>query len=123
MKTPLTALLLLLALFTTAQKRELKPDAVYFNPQPKPLITEMQVHDYKTEITWLKQNLAEYHKTRQVAFYVSIAGAAATSAALFITDTDKQKIVFSVGTALSLTGLITFISAEKHLKNATLQPK
>ncbi|MDH5524542.1 MAG: hypothetical protein OEY01_11200 [Desulfobulbaceae bacterium] len=116
----LALLFTLVSLFAYSQERKIKTDAIYFEPEQKSVFTEMakQISDQPTEIAWIKQSLNQYHKQRQTGFILQFVGVAGTTAAFFIKDEQAQKIAVAGGAALSLSGLITMLSAEKYLRAA-----
>ena len=125
MKTSITLSLLLLVLFCNAQKQKKTfTDDIYFSPEPKTVFTgiQNQVHNQTTDLQWLQYNLQQYHRQRQVTFYIGLAAAAVAAGSVATDDKNIQNTLLITSGVISLGGLYSYFKAESYLKKASLPP-
>jgi len=107
----------------SAQKRPVQDD-VYFQPEKKPesVFIPLQPGNQQTEFEWMRFNLAQYHRQRQITFALGVASVALTCAGLATEDKNVQTGLLIAGGAISLGGLYSYFRAEKFLKRASSAP-
>ena len=77
----------------------------------------------RADIKTMQDNLAKYHKTREVAYYLAFGTVALGGMGYVFTRTTNYELrnvaLFASGLS-SIASLITFWNAEKWLKNASV---
>lgn len=113
-------LLLLACLFVVAcfgQKSKRKPasDDVYYMK-----ISEQRELTTPDDISYMRKCLANYHKVRQTGALFSVASVI-SAGAYVLGEGEKPELLVVSGT-LGLCSYISYLTAEKWLKRASLKP-
>lgn len=101
-------LLLMIMMATVAEAQEVKLEKVD---------TVTSVKDY--EMQYLRSCLAQYHKSRRVAYTMAIGSIGATAVAA---SAGNMPVFYAVGGFLGVAACAQFVIAEKKLFNATIKP-